>query len=154
MCGIGVARRRTSLHQNILSLEYWSLDYLWRRTVWNAPKAPNPLPQASLNFSSDLILGCPQLPPPRGDANGMGYHFMRTIIFKDCFSPRRWAVLQQCNSCDIFIFYERYFYLKQEAQLLLGWPTVLPYSRRLCKSCGAFVQIGPAVFSWCCWQRN
>jgi len=23
----------------------------------------------------------------------------------------------------------------QEAQLLLGWPTVLPYSRRLCKSC-------------------
>jgi len=25
--------------------------------------------------------------------------------------------------------------LKQEAQLLLGWPTVLPYSRRLCKSC-------------------
>jgi len=36
---------------------------------------------------------------------------------------------------------------EQEAQLLLGWPTVLPYSRRLCKSCGAFVQIGPAVFS-------
>ena len=36
---------------------------------------------------------------------------------------------------------------KQEAQLLLGWPTVLPYSRRLCKSCGAFMQIGPAVFS-------
>ena len=33
----------------------------------------------------------------------------------------------------------------QEAQLLLGWPTVLPYSRRLCKSCGAFMQIGPAV---------
>ena len=31
----------------------------------------------------------------------------------------------------------------QEAQLLLGWPTVLPYSRRLCKSCGAFMQIGP-----------
>jgi len=36
---------------------------------------------------------------------------------------------------------------RQEAQLLLGWPTVLPYSRRLCKSCGAFMQIGPAVFS-------
>jgi len=35
----------------------------------------------------------------------------------------------------------------QEAQLLLGWPTVLPYSRRLCKSCGAFMQIGAAVFS-------
>ena len=25
-------------------------------------------------------------------------------------------------------------WLLQEAQLLLGWPTVLPYSRRLCKS--------------------
>ena len=37
--------------------------------------------------------------------------------------------------------------LIQEAQLLLGWPTVLPYSRRLCKSCGTFVQIGPADFS-------
>jgi len=36
---------------------------------------------------------------------------------------------------------------EQEAQLLLGWPTVLPYSRRLCESCGAFMQIGPAVFS-------
>jgi len=38
-------------------------------------------------------------------------------------------------------------YTIQEAQLLLGWPTVLPYTRRLCKSCGAFMQIGPAVFS-------
>jgi len=36
---------------------------------------------------------------------------------------------------------------KQEAQLLLGWPTVLPYSRRLCKSCVAVMQIGPTVFS-------
>jgi len=49
--------------------------------------------------------------------------------------PRKVAEVVR-GSCD-----------KQEAQLLLGWPTVLPYSRRLFKSCGAFVQIGPAVFS-------
>ena len=56
-----------------------------------------------------------------------------------------YRVVQKRGQC--FCIHWALTYAKQEAQLLLGWPTVLPYSRRLCKSCGAFMQIGPAVFS-------
>ena len=96
------------------------------------------------------------------------------------------------RNCDSTTIRPRQDYDEQEAQLSLGWPTVLPHSRRSMQKlwcihanrssrflvigiarftridpkCNQvvpwslhtfpenFVQIGLAVFSYCCWQRN
>jgi len=66
MCGIGVARRRTSLHQNILSLEYVLESGLFLECAEGA----NPLPprRHQFLFGFGLISGL-TLIAPRGDAN-------------------------------------------------------------------------------------